>query len=371
MTIESQPRPQPDWIVSPGEILAEALLERSMSQAELSRRTARPLKTINEIVKGKAAITPDTALQLEYVLGIAARFWLSADREWRERRARERVQHALKGSGSWASKFPVRALAKHQLIPETKSMVEQADALLRFFGVTSPQAWERQWAVTTATFRRPAAFKSERHALAAWLRAGELIADRMRSERFSAKGLRRALPELRELTMRDPLGFEDRLPELLANVGVVLVLLPEFGATRVYGASYWLSPEKAVVQLSARGRKDDQFWFSLFHEIAHLLSGARRESNLDLEMRSGETSETDEDERRANEFARTTLVPDEVIVALGSGPALDEARIRATAEAASVGAGVLVGRLQREGKLTWRQFPRLKRTITFLGTART
>ena len=64
------PRWNPTWAVSPGEVLVEALEERDMTQAELARRMARPLKTISEIATGKAAITPETAIQLERALGI-------------------------------------------------------------------------------------------------------------------------------------------------------------------------------------------------------------------------------------------------------------------------------------------------------------
>lgn len=77
-------------MAAPGEVLLEALEEREMSQAELARRIARPLKTVNEIIKGKAAITPDTAIQLERALGISARFWNGLEGLWRERLALQR-----------------------------------------------------------------------------------------------------------------------------------------------------------------------------------------------------------------------------------------------------------------------------------------
>lgn len=64
-----------DWTAAPGEVLVEALEERGMSQSELARRMGRPTKTINEIANGKAAITPETAIQLELTLGITAAFW--------------------------------------------------------------------------------------------------------------------------------------------------------------------------------------------------------------------------------------------------------------------------------------------------------
>jgi addiction module HigA family antidote len=74
MTTDHKKGVETDYAVIPGETLLEHLEAKGMSQAELAARTGRPLKTINEIIKGKAAITTDTALQLERVLGIPASF---------------------------------------------------------------------------------------------------------------------------------------------------------------------------------------------------------------------------------------------------------------------------------------------------------
>jgi HTH-type transcriptional regulator / antitoxin HigA len=68
--------PPPDVAVPPGETLAEELEARKMSQSELGRRMRRPVQAVNEIVHGKKAITAQTALDLEAVLGVDAEFWL-------------------------------------------------------------------------------------------------------------------------------------------------------------------------------------------------------------------------------------------------------------------------------------------------------
>ena len=77
----------PDMVSPPGETLEETLKEQGMSQVELATRMGRPHKTINEIVNGKTAITPETALQLERVLGVPARFWLKREQHYRQWRA--------------------------------------------------------------------------------------------------------------------------------------------------------------------------------------------------------------------------------------------------------------------------------------------
>src|SRR3954454_21490287 len=105
---------QRDWAVAPGEILIEALEDRAMSQSELARRMGRPIKTINEIVNGKAAITPDTAIQLERTLGISATFWNNLEASYREHLARERAQQELEAHAAWVDAFPVKELAEHE-----------------------------------------------------------------------------------------------------------------------------------------------------------------------------------------------------------------------------------------------------------------
>jgi HTH-type transcriptional regulator/antitoxin HigA len=73
----------PDVAIPPGEYLVEEIEERGMTQKELAKRMGRPLNAINEIIKGKKAITAQTALQLEDVLPeIPARFWLNLETDY-------------------------------------------------------------------------------------------------------------------------------------------------------------------------------------------------------------------------------------------------------------------------------------------------
>ena len=97
MATDTRLRFAPDYAVPPGETLLETIEALGMTQADLAVRAGRPLKTINEIVRGKAAITPDTALQLERVLGVSATFWLNRASRYRETLARRAEQQALGG----------------------------------------------------------------------------------------------------------------------------------------------------------------------------------------------------------------------------------------------------------------------------------
>src|ERR1041385_3344414 len=116
MATSSRPGWQPDWAVAPGEILLEALQDREMTQSELAQRLGRPLKTINEIIKGKAAITSETAIQLERALGISARFWTNLETLYRDTLARQEAQAELEAQADWVDRFPIADLVRHHLI---------------------------------------------------------------------------------------------------------------------------------------------------------------------------------------------------------------------------------------------------------------
>ncbi len=97
----------PDYVSPPGETLLETLEAIGMSQTELAKRMGRPIKTINEIIQGKAAITSDTALQLEQVLSVPASFWLKREQYYRESLARLAEEERLTRWVEWLKEIPI------------------------------------------------------------------------------------------------------------------------------------------------------------------------------------------------------------------------------------------------------------------------
>lgn len=351
---------QPRWGVAPGEVLSEALEDRGMSQSELARRMDRPVKTINEIVNGKAAITPDTALQLERALGISARLWNGLESQYREHLARERAEHELETYADWAKGFPVRDLIRHGLLPETTTKGGRVAALLSFFRVSNPNAWARQWTEPSAAFRSSPTFMSSPKAVAAWLRWGEVEAEAVQTAPYDAEKFRQAVTEIRAMTRREPfLQIIEQVKALCSAAGVVLLLTPELAGTRLSGSARWLNTDRALIQLSLRHKMDDQFWFSFFHEAGHLLEGTRGEY---LDAAEGKGS-TDEEEEAADRFARDTLIPPVDYGEFVRIADFSENAVRAFAQSQSLAPGIVVGRLQREGQLDPSHLVQLKKPI--------
>ena len=228
MAASRAPSWTPDWIVTPGEVLIEALQERDMSQAELARRMARPLKTISEIANGKAAITPETAIQFERALGIRASFWNGLEAQYREAVAHQRAERELESYGTWLNAFPVADMVRRGLLPRRSTLRERVAEMLAYFRVSSPSGWQQQWGKPAVSYRRSRAHPSSPHALAAWLRWGDLEAEKLAVARFSEPDVRKAVEVARRLTRQAGFGLAiDRIRDLFAAAGVAFIVLPE------------------------------------------------------------------------------------------------------------------------------------------------
>lgn len=340
---DKRPGWQPTWQLPPGTILAETLDERGMSQAELARRMARPLKTINEIVKGKAAITPDTAIQLERVLGISAAFWNGLESQYRAALATDRADADLERHSDWVRDFPLAALKQAGEV-RGRTTAELTRSLLAFFEVSSPEGWQQQWQATAARFRRPRHLRTSLPALSAWLRLGELGATEIETRPFNAERLRSAVPQIPALSQQPVFSLAvTRLRALCASAGVAVVVTPEVSDVHVSGASRWLTGDRPLIQVSLRYRSDDQFWFTVLHEIAHVLSETRASGFID----EGERADHSPAESEANVFASKVLIDPAVLEQFITRGAFSASEVENLASRVGVSPGVVVGQLQR------------------------
>src|SRR5713101_6958299 len=137
---------EPATVLHPGETVAEYLEFNGWSQRDLARRAGLTPKTISEICAGKAPISPTTALAFEKVFRRPAHLWLNLQRQYDEAEARRRVFAKLSHWETWAKRFPFHEMIKRKLIEPGEE--QRVDALLRFFGVSSPDSWQSVWQAT-------------------------------------------------------------------------------------------------------------------------------------------------------------------------------------------------------------------------------
>ena len=344
---------RPDYAIPPGETVRETLEALGMTQAELSRRSGLSAKHVNQILQGQAPVTPETALAFERVLGVPARFWNSLEANYQARRVRLREGEVSPDDAEWMRRLPMKELIDRGIIESSTDAGALRERLLAFFGVANRKSWDAVWLAPDASFRRSGVFAADPHATATWLRIGELEARNADVAVFDRARFLEALATIRSLMTQPPERFEPEMRRLCAESGVVLVITDGLARTRANGVARWLSPTVALVQLSLRGRWEDVFWFSFFHEAGHVVLHGKRETFLEGDTRTGA------EEQEADEFASNMLIPKRYAPDLFRIRTLSEAQ--ALARRLAIPPAIVVGRLQHEGLLAQHVGNKLRR----------
>ena len=342
---------QPDYAVSPGWVLAERLEVNDISQAEFARRCGRSPKLISEIIAGKAPVEAETALQFEKVLGVDAGIWLGLEKDYRLHQVREAEAREAEASADWARGFPVNELVKRGVIRKAKSDGKKVTELLSFFGVASIEVWKTRYEAVAVSFRHSPSFSSDEFALAAWLRLAEIEAETQTIEEYDRSSFIEALKSIRQLTRAKMPQALVEARQLFSEAGVALVWVNPLPKTPLSGAARWLSPRKPLIALSGRHGSDDQIWFSLFHEAAHILLHSKKSVYVDAD-KNGDNG--DEAEAEANKWAANFLIPQPAWQRFLAADAYrSEEAIRSFAAEQGIAPGIVVGRLQHEERLKW------------------
>lgn len=258
---------------------------------------------------------------------------------------------------------PVKELIKRGVVKRVRDSVDQVNEVLRFFAVSSVPQWQQIWSTAVVRFRRSSSVDAEDAAVAAWLRLGQLQAERVECNAFDRVRFLRVLDEVKSLTREEPRVFLESVTVRCATAGVAVVLVPALPKTGISGATYWLSATKAVIQLSLRYRSDDHFWFTFFHEAGHIILHGQDE--IFLEGKDTPPGETDPKEVEANEFASNFLIPHDRFAEFVNEGTYTEASIESFARGVGIAPGIVVGQLQKGKKIGWERFNPLKKKVWF------
>ncbi|OPY81626.1 MAG: putative HTH-type transcriptional regulator YddM [Syntrophorhabdus sp. PtaU1.Bin153] len=338
--------------VLPGEILKDELEARGWTQGDFADITGKPLQAVNEIISGKKAITPETAVLFSDALGTSAEFWLNLESAYRLDLVRQKtnVASAVSRKARIYSLAPLKELIKRGWIKATDEIDELEKEVLKFLQLPD---LEHPPAVA-ARFRTSNAGLINSPSLIAWVRKVEIEAQKISCPPFDRSKLRKALPGLRVLSA---MKNGPRLAiQNLCELGVRVVIIPHLPQTRVDGAAFWLDSGSPVIALSLRLDRIDNFWFTLMHEIGHILEGpSSRKGYLDSNI---EKEPEAEEEKKVNDFARDQLIPEKALRDfVGSNkPYFSRPRVLAFAGGLGIHPAVVVGRLQYENEIPYTHF---------------
>ena len=317
------------WHVpSPGSELAEKLEEMGLDANDLAARMGYTPKAVNDILQGNSRITPDVAIMLEMITEIPADYWLRRQMSYDEFLSRERVKASLSDQPLWRKSFPPELNAR-DWVEKGKNDDKTGLSLLKFFAVASPQAWDGYYkdAKLKVAFRISLAEVKDPYATSAWIRRGEILADRDPMEKQEQipvrKRLKAALPEIiafaaankelpksaKKITYTTPEAdvIDDcmtGLQELCRKIGIRVLFVQNFKCAPIHGMYRWYK-DVPLIQLHDRFKKREAMWFTFFHELAHVLYHGKKGICLqNIEI----THHHPEKEDEANCFAQKCMV---------------------------------------------------------------
>lgn len=343
-----------EYVIVPGDTILELLELNSMTQLDLSDKTGINKKTINEIIKGKAPITTTTALKLEYVFNIPASFWNNLESNYREVLERQKDFDSIIEDEKYLKNIPYNEMSKRNwdYIEITRSPFERVVNLRKFFSVASLGF--------NTELKRKLAFRKQDNdifsyeSLYCWLRYGEIQSNKIEYPKFDIIKLKEGVEKIRSLTSYLFLDKIDEIKELLKECGVSLIFEPHLPNTYVNGVSYKITKDKAIIMISDRGKKDDILWFTLFHEIAHLIMHSKKEVFID-----GDNELKSSIEKEADDFAKNTLISKNAYDDFIKNNIINEKTIRKFSKDNNIIPGILVGRMQKEGIIGYNEFNNL------------
>jgi HTH-type transcriptional regulator / antitoxin HigA len=347
---------RPDWIEPPGATISAILQAKKMSSELLAVAVNRDEIFVRALIAGDQPIGLELAQTLSKALGSTAAFWMRRERIYREAEAESSANQAERMGQDWISRFPVSDMVRQGWLA-AHDRATRLHACLSFFGVRSVDEWHDRFdgMMAQVAFRTSETFKSSPEAVIAWLTRGERVADNIVCKPWDARKFERSLSELRGLSRQgDPGKFLPVLEQACAECGVALVVERAPTGCRASGATRFINNQKALMMLSGRHLSDDHFWFSFFHESAHLLLHGER--GVFVELKGAASSEREDE---ANRFAEKILIPSEYDSQLLECAQDFRALIR-LAHRIGISRGVLVGQMQHRGIIPHSKFNQLK-----------
>lgn len=301
-----------NYAVAPGEFLREWIDEEGhgVTQAELARQLGTSRKHVNELIGGKAPVTPETALKLERVTSIPSSAWLLYEAQYRDDLARLRDEEQLREHEDLVT--PQLAAYLRKLGVSAATMRNRTKVLEDFLTHVRFGSFEAysdgcsaKLGPALATLRESGK-PFDRALMMAWLATGERTPAYARALglKFNRQGLLDLLPQVKDrVTRLDENTLED-VVKLLESAGVACQFVEPPEKFPLYGVVIWTRSDVPVIQLTGRRKKNCHIIWSLFHELGHIVCDETPTTQLEFTKSTGEKRA---EEKAANQFARDWL----------------------------------------------------------------
>lgn len=336
----------PAEVFPPGEYLKDELDARNWTQVEFAEIIGKDTRLVHEIVKGKRAITPETAMILADALGTSPELWMNLESQYQLSKVHPQ-QNSISRKAQLHTKFPVREMIKRGWIESTKNVDVLEKQLLDFFEIKDIDG-----DLIFSYAARKQSYTDDSIKQIAWLYRAKKVALCAPVQKYNVSNLPGAIEELKaQLEYVD--GVRN-VASILAKAGIRFAIIEPLPGSKIDGACFWLDKNSPVIVLSLRHDRIDNFWHNLMHELDHVRNGeGMKRPIIDVEAEDAEIIPPHE--KRANEVAANTLIPSNEMTGFIArvNPIFTDEKIAGFAKRIQIHPGIVVGQLQHRNLVHW------------------
>ena len=348
-----------DLVIHPGETISDILEERDLTQKELAKRAGVSEPFLSDVIHGKKDISKSLAMGLEYALGVPSSFWLNLqanyDAELLSLQEEESIREEEREVFS-ALHEVVDFLKKTNQLPSNLTQEQTIICVRKYLKVSSLVSLRTL--VPTGAFRMSGSAAVNQDVLGAWLCLCKVQGEeRHVAESFLEEKVDQLIKEIKTVMFSTKGDLQRTLTELFAKHGIDFSIVHNFRGAPVHG--YIDRKEEGSYQMvmTIRGAFADIFWFSLFHELGHIVNGDLSKPGSFIDVIDAEDSEQ---EAAADQFAKDALLDQMSYQAFIDNGSYSLASIKSFAKTQGVPPYVVIGRLQKEQIIPWSRFTKSK-----------
>ena len=321
----------------PGYYIKEIVDESGLTQEDFAKRLGTTPKNLSILISGEQSLSIDIATKLSRMLGTSVSFWLNLQKAYDEKIAEFLSEEELIKEREVFRFIEYTYFRKNFNLPDIpRKLDEQTRNVREFLKISSLTVLEEK--NLSVNFRSDSRGLSRSNIINANAMVQIAINRALSTDapKYNKKEFEKAVSFALTQTMNHE-GFLPAIKEAFLNAGVILVVLPNLKNSGINGATKRVD-KKVVLMVNDRRHYSDTFWFTLFHEIGHIMNG-----DLGISL-------SDETEDYADLYAKEQLIPQKEYESfISQNSIFDENNIKDFAKSIGRDPGIVLGRLMNDG----------------------
>ena len=327
----------------PGYYIKEIIEDSGLTQEDFAKRLDTTPKNLSILIRGEQSLSIDIVMKLSRMQGASVGYWLNLQNAYDSLIAEFKSDEELVEERKIFGHLEYRYFRENFGLPDLeRKKDEQIKRVREYLNVATLSVLKKR--DMAVSFRSTETELTEANTVKAnaMVQIATNRALKTNAPKFNKKEFEQAVRYALTLTHNHE-DFYPLIRERFYDAGVVFVILPNISGSKTNGATKKIG-DNVMLMVNDRRLNADTFWFTLFHEIGHVMNG---DFGISFEKESGEQ------EDRANKYARDMLIPPEQYQEFVRENKFDIYSIRRFARKINRDPGIVLGRLQKDKKVEY------------------